>query len=310
MGIGLLFCFLYSEPEEKPLPLQQEKKADKPKTPSLKTDKKKKSLTLQDLQQQLESLPLFASALPEGGAFPHLYIEASGRIKEALRIQKNNPGNKELPYYIRSCSLLVEAAKLQQQILINQENIENIQEEKDSILAEITKTYQRINQIERGYASNLKQDLEEERRKALERQENARKRFQALQSNFIKVRKDARGIILSMSDILFDINKATLTSELKTNLAKIAGILFVYKQAHVIVEGHTDNTGSADYNQKLSEKRAQNVMSFLIEQGVLEERLTSVGYGLTKPVADNSTEEGRQKNRRVDLVISEPKQKQ
>jgi outer membrane protein OmpA-like peptidoglycan-associated protein len=109
-----------------------------------------------------------------------------------------------------------------------------------------------------------------------------------------------------MSDILFDIGKATLTQNLKTNLAKIAGILFVYKEANVIVEGHTDNTGSEAFNQKLSEKRAENVMHYLVKQGIPLERLKAVGYGLTRPVADNATREGRQKNRRVDLVISEP----
>jgi outer membrane protein OmpA-like peptidoglycan-associated protein len=112
-----------------------------------------------------------------------------------------------------------------------------------------------------------------------------------------------------MSDILFKVNKADLTPDLKTSLAKIAGILLVFKTSNVIVEGHTDNQGAAEYNQKLSERRAENVMNFLIEQGVGQDRLTAVGYGLTKPIADNSTKEGRQKNRRVDLIVQEKKDK-
>ncbi len=110
-----------------------------------------------------------------------------------------------------------------------------------------------------------------------------------------------------MSDILFEVNKANLTADLRTSLAKIAGILLVFKASNIIIEGHTDNQGSADYNQKLSEKRAENVMNFLVEQGVEQTRLSSVGYGLTKPIADNTTKEGRQKNRRVDLIIQEKK---
>lgn len=147
--------------------------------------------------------------------------------------------------------------------------------------------------------------LEEERRKAEERQDDARKKLDALQSKLINVHKDARGIILSMSDILFDVNKASLTPDLKTSLAKIAGILSVYSESNVIVEGHTDNTGSAELNQKLSEQRAGNVLQFLVEQGVAAERLRSEGFGFSKPIGDNATPEGRQKNRRVDLVIQD-----
>jgi outer membrane protein OmpA-like peptidoglycan-associated protein len=83
--------------------------------------------------------------------------------------------------------------------------------------------------------------------------------------------------------------------------------LTVFKTSKVVVEGHTDNQGTAEYNQTLSEERALNVMEFLVEQGVAPERLTSMGYGFTKPVADNATREGRQKNRRVDLVIRDKK---
>jgi len=104
------------------------------------------------------------------------------------------------------------------------------------------------------------------------------------------------------------VGKATLTQDLKTNLAKIAGILTIYKDANVQVEGHTDNVGGEEYNQKLSEKRAENVMQFLINPGgIAATRLTSMGYGFTKPIADNATKEGRQKNRRVDLVIMDKK---
>ena len=126
-----------------------------------------------------------------------------------------------------------------------------------------------------------------------------------LQSKLIQVSKDARGIILSMSDILFDVNQATLKADLKTSLAKVAGILSVYQQFNVSIEGNTDNTGSEEFNMKLSQQRADNVMKFLVEQGIDAGRLTAKGLGMTMPIADNSTKEGRQKNRRVDLVIQD-----
>jgi len=130
-------------------------------------------------------------------------------------------------------------------------------------------------------------------------------RFKELESALIKVHKDARGTIVSMSDLLFGFDKADLTAELKTNLAKIAGILLVYTDCTVLVEGHTDNIGSAQYNQDLSERRAANVKQFLAEQGVKAGRLSAAGYGMARPVASNATRDGRQRNRRVDLVIVE-----
>jgi outer membrane protein OmpA-like peptidoglycan-associated protein len=138
-----------------------------------------------------------------------------------------------------------------------------------------------------------------------EKLEEAKNKLNDLQSKLIQVTQDARGIILSMSDILFDVNKASLKGDLKTSLAKVAGILSVYQELNVSVEGHTDNTGSEEHNLKLSEQRAQNVLDFLVAQGIEASRLTSKGYGMTLPIADNKTKEGRQKNRRVDLVIKD-----
>ncbi|MBD3320601.1 MAG: OmpA family protein [Chitinivibrionales bacterium] len=150
-------------------------------------------------------------------------------------------------------------------------------------------------------------DLDAEKAKARKLREEAEKKFSELQSALIQVSKDARGTIISMSDILFKIGKADLTPDLKTNLAKIAGILTVFKNSKVIVEGHTDNQGSEEYNQRLSEDRAENVMNFLIEQGVEPHRLTAIGYAFHRPIASNETAEGRKKNRRVDLVVQEQK---
>jgi outer membrane protein OmpA-like peptidoglycan-associated protein len=176
------------------------------------------------------------------------------------------------------------------------------------VLGNLYNTLDEINKLERGMSSSLRADLEEQKRLAKEARDEAEKRFSELNSSVIQVRQDARGTIISMSDILFDVNKATLTESLKTNLAKIAGILTIYKDLKVIVEGHTDNVGSAEYNQKLSEKRAENVMNFLVDPGEIKaERMTSTGYGFTKPVAENETKEGRQKNRRVDLIVSDKK---
>jgi outer membrane protein OmpA-like peptidoglycan-associated protein len=233
---------------------------------------------------------------------------ARARIQEARALLKEDPKNEKASAWISSCSLMTEAAVTQ--VRAQQARLERarLQDERIKAQGELVATQDEIFKLERGYASSLKADLDEQKRKAAAAKDDAEKRFSELNSALIQVSKDARGTIISMSDILFDVGKATLTQDLKTNLAKIAGILTIYKDANVQVEGHTDNVGGEEYNQKLSEKRASNVMEFLVSPGgIAAARLTSVGYGFTKPIADNATKEGRQKNRRVDLVIMDKK---
>ncbi len=239
---------------------------------------------------------------------PGLYPIAKARILEVQGRLHEDPKAKEAPAWVAACSLLTEAALVQIQGLATQAERAHLQEQRTATLSELNVTHDEISKLERGYASSLKSDLEEQKRKAAAAKDEAEKRFGELNSALIQVHRDARGTIISMSDILFDVGKATLTNDLKINLAKIAGILTIYKDANVVVEGHTDNVGGEEYNQKLSEKRASNVMDYLVTPGgVAAARLTSMGYGFSKPVADNATKEGKQKNRRVDLVILDKK---
>ena len=107
-----------------------------------------------------------------------------------------------------------------------------------------------------------------------------------------------------MSDVLFDTGKFTLKTNTQISLPKVAGILQAYPGLKLQVEGYTDSVGSDEYNQKLSENRADAVRNFLLTQGVQQDNITSTGYGKAKPVADNSTSAGRAQNRRVQLVVS------
>ncbi|MFV2074356.1 MAG: OmpA family protein, partial [Thermoanaerobaculales bacterium] len=124
-------------------------------------------------------------------------------------------------------------------------------------------------------------------------------------SEVAETRSSARGMILNLPDILFDNNQATLKTEARIVLAKLAGILLIMPELNLRVEGHTDSTGSADHNQQLSERRAISVRDFLAQQGIAAQRTVAVGYGFGRPVADNSTREGRAKNRRVEIIIGE-----
>lgn len=260
---------------------------------------------LQSLDAKLEAA---IKELDPKGPMPDLYPVAKSRIKEAQGLLVLDPKAKEAPNWIQACSLLTEATLIQIQGLSRLMERNRLQDQRSATLSELNATQDEISKLERGMSSSLKADLEEQKRKAAAAKDDAEKRFGELNSALIQVSRDARGTIISMSDILFDVGKATLTQDLKTNLAKIAGILTIYKDANVMVEGHTDNVGGVELNQKLSEKRASNVMEFMINPGgIAAPRLSSQGFGFSKPIADNATKEGRQKNRRVDLVIMDKK---
>lgn len=125
------------------------------------------------------------------------------------------------------------------------------------------------------------------------------------QLNLILVtRESARGLIVNMSDVLFDTGSAALKPGAREKLAKISGIVLAHPGLKLEVEGHTDSVGGDAYNQTLSEKRADSVRTYLIQQGVRSDTITARGFGKTMPVADNATAAGRQANRRVELVVS------
>ncbi len=124
-----------------------------------------------------------------------------------------------------------------------------------------------------------------------------------LVTEITNLRETTRGIVISLSDILFDVNRATLKPGAESNVRRIAGILQQYPDRQIAVEGHTDATGSDAYNQTLSQDRAASVRASLIAGGVPEAQITSTGFGKTQPVATNDTPQGRQQNRRVEIIV-------
>jgi outer membrane protein OmpA-like peptidoglycan-associated protein len=141
--------------------------------------------------------------------------------------------------------------------------------------------------------------------------ENARKDAEALRAKLLQqfsqvldTRDTERGLVVNMSDVLFDSGKFTLRSEAREKLARIAGIVLNYPKLKLEAEGHTDNVGSEELNQKLSEQRSDSVRQYMLTQGIAESSITSVGRGFSVPVAPNETAAGRQKNRRVELIVS------
>jgi outer membrane protein OmpA-like peptidoglycan-associated protein len=117
-------------------------------------------------------------------------------------------------------------------------------------------------------------------------------------------RKGDKLVVQFKSEILFDVNKANLKPAAEKDLGEFAKVLTQYPETNLVIEGHTDNTGKKARNIKLSQERAQSVVTYLSGQGVAANRLTAVGYADEKPVADNSTVDGKQKNRRVEIQIA------
>ena len=115
-----------------------------------------------------------------------------------------------------------------------------------------------------------------------------------------------RGVVLTLGDVLFTSGQADLKTAATGNLNKLVTFLNTYPNRTVVVEGYTDSVGSDDYNQGLSERRADGVKSYLVRRGVGSERLTALGKGKADPVAGNDSADGRQQNRRVEVVISNP----
>jgi len=123
-------------------------------------------------------------------------------------------------------------------------------------------------------------------------------------NSILQTRDSARGLIVSMSDVLFDTGKYSLKPGAREKLAKVAGILLAYPGLNIAVGGYTDNVGGDEMNQKLSENRAGSVRDYLVQQGVATNSLSSKGFGNTLPVASNDNSAGRQQNRRVELLVS------
>ncbi len=121
----------------------------------------------------------------------------------------------------------------------------------------------------------------------------------------VVLERPVRGSQLMLQNIFFDFDKATLKPESEVELREVVRLLLAYPRARVEIQGHTDSVGSAAYNLQLSQRRAEAVRDFLISQGIAADRLTARGYGHTRPIADNRTEEGRARNRRTELVFLE-----
>ena len=145
---------------------------------------------------------------------------------------------------------------------------------------------------------------QQEKARAEREKQELRERLREQLNVVLETRETARGLIVNVSDVLFDTGSATLKPGAREKLARVAGILATHSDLHIAIEGHTDSVGGNDYNQRLSEHRAQSVRSYLLQQKIAPAAVDATGFGESKPVASNATAAGRQQNRRVELVVS------
>ena len=203
-------------------------------------------------------------------------------------------------------ALLAQQEQAQAQAEAAREAAEDAQRRMQEAQNQLAAAQQQSEEAEREkeQAENQTQVAQQQAQQAIQEKEQMRARLLAQLNQVLQTRDSARGLIVSMPDVLFDFNKYTLKPQARERLAKISGIILAYPDLKLHIEGHTDSIGSDEYNQELSEKRAEAVRGYLVSQGVTPDDVSAAGLGKADPVADNSTAAGRKLNRRVEMVVS------
>ncbi len=185
-----------------------------------------------------------------------------------------------------------------------QEEAERLKAEQARLSAQEQQQQAQQARLQAQQAEQKAQEADRLRAQAEEAQQQLRQQLLRQFNLILETRDTARGLIVNMSDVLFDFNKYSLRPAAREKLAKISGIILSHPGLRLEVDGYTDSVGSEAYNMKLSEARAQGVSSYLIGEGIAPDDITAKGFGKDNPVASNDTAAGRQKNRRVEMVVS------
>ncbi|MDH5194134.1 MAG: OmpA family protein [Nitrospira sp.] len=240
-----------------------------------------------------ESAILHQARLAEAEARKAQYAAESQEAEEAIRRETNRKNRHEIA--LRDAELILlkqkgQEAELERIKALSKEQEQALQNAKAKLAAERARAEQEVARLR----------AEHEKSKA---------ELTATLSRLAKVREDARGVIVTLpGNIYFNFNKADVKPAMHMQLTKIAKALAVVPDQHLLIEGHTDSDGSNEYNQSLSESRAQSVRQILLDGGIPSERIEIKGYGESKPIADNDTSAGKAQNRRVEIVLLPTKQ--
>ncbi|HEX3375260.1 MAG TPA: OmpA family protein [Candidatus Acidoferrales bacterium] len=193
-----------------------------------------------------------------------------------------------------------EARARQQQAEADRLNAERAKAQSDQAAAEAQAEAQRQAQDKAAAMAQTRQVAEQAEQEKAQLREQLRQQL----NQILETRETARGLIVNMSDVLFDTGQYSLKPGAREKLAKVSGLIIAHPGLNLQIEGHTDSVGSDEFNQRLSEKRADSVRDYLISQGISNDSISAEGFGKANPVSTNDTAAGRQQNRRVELVVS------
>jgi len=196
-----------------------------------------------------------------------------------------------------------EAEKMKQEALAAAQEAQAAKEAAEKAKAEAV-AQQQVLAAEADKAKASAAQSENLRQQAEKEKQELRARLLQQLNSVLATRDSARGLIANMSDVLFRSGSVDLLPAARERLAKVSGIVLAYPSLHVSIEGHTDSVGTDEYNQDLSERRAESVRDYFVRGGIPEGTVDARGFGKAEPVASNETPEGRQQNRRVELVLS------
>jgi outer membrane protein OmpA-like peptidoglycan-associated protein len=185
-----------------------------------------------------------------------------------------------------------------------QEEAQRLRAEQAKLAADEQQRQAELARLQAQQSEQKAQEADRLRAEAERQQQLLRQQLLQQFNVILETRDTARGLIVNMSDVLFDFNKYTLRPAAREKLAKISGIILSHPGLRLEVDGYTDSIGSEEYNLKLSNQRAGGVRDYLLGQGIAPDNVTSQGFGKDSPVASNDTAAGRQKNRRVEMVVS------
>ena len=225
--------------------------------------------------------------------------EANQALQRAEREWTDYHDTEEVQHLAAVASQRVDIARAAAEKKVAEAQIQQATEDRDQVLLDARTREAQRSQLEAARATQQAHVATSQAQAATSQVQQLQQELAALQA-----KQTERGLVLTLGDVLFETGKADLRPGALQNLYPLVTFLQKYPERRVVIEGHTDSVGSDVYNLDLSERRADAVRDFLLQNGVKPAQLTTRGYGKASPVASNNTAEGRQQNRRVELIIS------
>jgi outer membrane protein OmpA-like peptidoglycan-associated protein len=259
---------------------------------------------LMAVKQKAEDEAQAAAAAREATARADAEGEAKRRADaEAARAQAEQARAQAEQARAQAEQAKAEAERMKQEAVAAAQEAARQKEEAEKAKAEAV-AQQQVLSAETDKARAAAAQSDSLRQQAEKEKQELRARLLQQLNSILATRDSARGLVANMSDVLFRSGSFELLPGARERLAKVSGIVLAYPSLHVAVEGHTDSVGSDEYNQDLSEHRALSVRDYFVQQGISARSIEARGFGKSEPIGSNDTVEGRQQNRRVELVLS------